>query len=222
MPFVAFLSVKYLMMPNWEVENYKEEGDLDQYKLIKDDYPYNIYENKYFVPMGFCYDKFVTYDSLSAINASRSSNILMRALAFEDLSLTEKYDLQLEMLSDDDLYDFSYERYIKDCIDRGNMASYYFNQTDDGFDCKIKMDKANLVFFSVPYDEGFTAYVNGVETEIEKVSYGMCAVYAPAGDNEITFIYKTPYLGLSAALSAMGVAIWAGYVVWLKIKKNKI
>ena len=218
----GLLSVKYLMMPNWEVENYKEEGNLDQYKLIKDDYPYNIYENEYFVPMGFCYDKFVTYDSLSAINASRRSNILMRALAFEDLSLTEKYDLQLEMLSDDDLYDFSYERYIKDCIDRGNMASYYFNQTDDGFDCKIKMDKANLVFFSVPYDKGFTAYVNGVETEIEKVSYGMCAVYAPAGDNEITFIYKTPYLGLSAALSAIGVAIWAGYVVWLKIKKNKI
>ena len=101
------------------------------------------------------------------------------------------------------------------------MASYYFNQTDDGFDCKIKMDKANLVFFSVPYDKGFTAYVNGVETEIEKVSYGMCAVYAPAGDNEIKFVYKTPYLGLSAALSAIGVAVWAGYVVWLKIKKNK-
>ncbi|MFQ8832263.1 MAG: hypothetical protein ACLR7U_04905 [Ruthenibacterium lactatiformans] len=35
------------------------------------------------------------------------------------------------------------------------------------------------MFFSVPYDEGFTATVNGVEAEIERVDGGLSAVLCP-------------------------------------------
>ena len=101
------------------------------------------------------------------------------------------------------------------------MSSYYFNQTNDGFECKILLNQANLVFFSVPYDEGFTAYVNGVETEIEKVNYGLCAVYVPAGDNEIVFDYHTPYLNTGILLTVAGWAVWLGYM-YITYRKNKV
>ena len=53
--------------------------------------------------------------------------------------------------------------------------------TNSGFHAEITLKKDNLVFFSVPYDDGFTAYVNGKETEVIRVDEGLMAVLAPAG-----------------------------------------
>ena len=215
----TLLSVKYLVMPNWEVSNFEQESDLYGFDLLSHSYPYNVYENTYFIPMGFTYNDYVSYESLNSINASYRSHVLLRAIAMDE-SLIDKYNLPLKEMAVDKLQDYTYSTYIQDVAERKSMASHYFNQTDDGFECKINLEKGNLVFFSVPYDSGFTAYVNGVETEIEKVSYGMCAVYAPAGENEIVFTYRTPYLTTGIALTVFGWAVYAGYVLVLK-KKNK-
>ena len=101
------------------------------------------------------------------------------------------------------------------------MSSYYFNQTGDGFECRIMLNQGNLVFFSVPYDKGFTAYVNGKEAEIEKVNYALSAVYVPAGDNEVVFTYKTPYLNTGIALTVAGWAVYGVYVFIIKKKYNQ-
>ena len=47
---------------------------------------------------------------------------------------------------------------------------------NSGFHAEITLEKENLVFFSVPYDDGFTAYVNGQEADIVEVDEGLMAV----------------------------------------------
>ena len=215
----SLLSVKYLVMPNWEVSNFETEADLYGYDLINDKYPYNIYQNSNFISMGFAYDKYVTYTDLESINAADRSNVLIRALAVDE-SLIEKYSLPLEKADSEDIYDYTYSTFITDVTKRKNMSSYYFNQTSDGFECKITLNQGNLVFFSVPYDKGFTAYVNGEKAEIEKVNYASSAVYVPAGDNEVVFTYKTPYLSTGIALTAAGWLVYGIYVFIIK-KKNR-
>ena len=49
-----------------------------------------------------------------------------------------------------------------DCIRRASACSV-FQMTNSGFHAEITLDVPNLVFFSVPYDDGFTATVNGKE-----------------------------------------------------------
>ena len=53
--------------------------------------------------------------------------------------------------------------------------------TNSGFHAEITLKKDNLVFFSVPYDDGFTAYVNGEETDIIRVDEGLMAVSGSGG-----------------------------------------
>jgi len=216
----SLLSVKYLVMPNWEVSNFEAEADLYGYDLISDKYPYNIYQNSNFISMGFAYDKYVTYTDLESINAADRSNVLIRAMAMDE-ALIEKYSLSLEKADSEDIYDYTYSTFITDVTKRKNMSSYYFNQTGDGFECKIMLNQGNLVFFSVPYDKGFTAYVNGKEAEIEKVNYALSAVYVPAGDNEVVFTYKTPYLNTGIALTVAGWAVYGVYVFIIKKKYNQ-
>lgn len=215
----SLLSVKYLVMPNWEVSNFESDADLFGYELIDDKYPYNIYQNSNFISMGFAYDKYVTYSDLESINAADRSHVLVRALATDE-SLIEKYNLPLEKADQEDIYDYTYTTFISDVTKRKNMSSYYFNHTSDGFECKILLNQDNLVFFSVPYDKGFTAYVNGEETEIEKVNYALSAVYVPAGDNEIVFSYKTPYLDTGIWLTAGGWITYGIYIFIIRKKKD--
>ena len=215
----SLLSVKYLVMPNWEVSNYEAEANLYGYSLLSHSYPYNIYENTNFISMGFAYDKYVSYQDLESINDVNRGNVLVRALAV-DKEILDKYSLPLAEITDDELYDYTYTTFITDVTKRKNMSSYCFNQTKDGFECDIVLNQPNLVYFSVPYDEGFTAYVNGEKAEIEKVNYAMSAVYVPAGDNEIVFKYKTPWLDSAIALTAAGWAVYCMYIYFTYKKKK--
>ena len=197
-----------------------EARDANYYK-IREEYPYTVYENMNFVTMGFAYDKYVDYRQLEKVNTLNRSNVLIRAIATEKETI-EKYNLQLKELDETEMFDYTYTTFIGDIAKRRNLSAYHFRQTDDGFECKIRLNQPNLVFFSVPYDKGFTACVNGEKAEIEKVNYGLCAVYAPAGDNEIIFTYRTPGLTAGIAATALGWAVYAGYVYMIKQKRKEI
>lgn len=56
--------------------------------------------------------------------------------------------------------------------------------------------------FSVPYEEGWSATVNGKPAEVEKVSVGFMAVKVPAGTSQIRFNYRTPGLTLGILAGA--------------------
>ncbi|MBQ5326784.1 MAG: YfhO family protein [Oscillospiraceae bacterium] len=217
----SLLSVKYLVMPNWEISNFEQEADLYGYELISSEYPYNIYRNTNFISMGFAYDKYVTYSDLESINAYDRSNILIRALATSE-EMIEKYGLPLKKADEEDIYDYSYSTFLTDVMKRKNMSSYHFEMTNSGFECRIILNQPNLVYFSLPYDDGFTAYVNGEEAEIEKVNYAMSAVYVPAGDNEIVFSYKTPYLSTGIMLTAAGWLVYSIYIAYNYKNKKRI
>lgn len=217
----SLLSVKYLVMPNWEISNFEQEADLYGYELISSKYPYNIYRNTNFISMGFAYDKYVTYSDLESINAYDRSNILIRALATSE-EMIEKYGLSLKKADEEDIYDYSYSTFLTDVMKRKNMSSYHFEMTNNGFECRIILNQPNLVYFSLPYDDGFIAYVNGKEAEIEKVNYAMSAVYVPAGDNKIVFSYKTPYLSGGIMLTVAGWLVYSIYMVYNYKNKKRI
>ena len=79
------------------------------------------------------------------------------------------------------LDDLHYDSYTQDCADRRAHSCSVFQMNNAGFHAEITLDKENLVFFSVPYDDGFTAYVNGEKTDILQVDEGLMAVLCPAG-----------------------------------------
>ena len=93
----------------------------------------------------------------------------------------EAYGKYLKKLPDAKLDDLWYDTYVSDCADRRASACSTFQMTNSGFHAEITLKKDNLVFFSVPYDDGFTAYVNGKEADIVWVDEGLMAVLAPAG-----------------------------------------
>ena len=216
----GLLSVKYLITTPEKQEDFLAAADEGwDYYDTRDGFM--LYENENYVPMGFTYDYYITEEEYEATVKNTRSNLLMRALVLseEDAAVYGQY---LKKLPEEKRNDLWYDTYISDCADRRASACSVFQMTNSGFHAEIDLGKEDLVFFSVPYDDGFTAYVNGQETDILRVDEGLMAVLAPAGENTIDFVYQADGFSLAGKVSLAGLAVfvvYTGYFVWKKKKR---
>lgn len=98
--------------------------------------------------------------------------------------------------------------------ERKSMACDTFAYESSGFTATTYLDSANVVFFSVPYDDGWSATVNGEKVDVLRVTYGFMAVECPAGNNVIEFSYRAPGLLLGIGITAGAIVIFFGYLYY--------
>jgi uncharacterized membrane protein YfhO len=82
--------------------------------------------------------------------------------------------------------------------------------------CVTGYDKDTYVYFSVPYDTGWTATIDGENTDII-VSGGMMLIKVPAGNHSVEFSYFTPGLKVGLYISA---ACWLIFLFFTFCKRN--
>ena len=215
----GLLSVEYLITTPEKRESFEDEADAG-WTYLADVDGYTLYHNDNYVPMGFTYDYYVTEATYQTSIKTLRSNLLMRALVLTDEDVAQ-YGKYLTELSEDMLNDLHYDSYTQDCADRRAHSCSVFQMNNAGFHAEITLDKANLVFFSVPYDDGFTAYVNGEKTDILQVDEGLMAVLCPAGASSIDFVYQAAGLSASRVVTAVAIPVWVVYVACFVRRKRR-
>ena len=226
------LSVKYLLnRKNEDAEKFiDEDGEtlMPDYEYVKTSGGYYIYENKNYIPYGFSYNYYMNYDFCDSYAESNRSYLMLKAILLTNEQI-QKYGYLLENIEDLELPPYNYgedgaslsltdEAMAYDCEQLKQTSADSFETDNNGFTAKVTRDKENLVFFSVPYDQGWSATVNGKEVEIEKVNVGFMAVKVDAGVSEIRFNYTAPGLvngllitGGACALLLIYILIWSIY-----------
>ena len=215
----GLLSVEYLITTPEKRESFEDEAD-EGWIYLADVDGYTLYHNDNYVPMGFTYDYYVTEATYETSIKTLRSNLLMRALVLTDEDVAQ-YGKYLTELSEDMLNDLHYDSYTQDCADRRAHSCSVFQMNNAGFHAEITLDKPNLVFFSVPYDDGFTAYVNGEKTDILQVDEGLMAVLCPAGASSIDFVYQAAGLSASRVVTAVAIPVWVVYVAYFVRRKRR-
>ena len=215
----GLLSVEYLITTPEKRESFEDEADAG-WTYLADVDGYTLYHNDNYVPMGFTYDYYVTKTTYEASVKTLRSNLLLRALVLEDEDV-KAYGQYLTELPDAMLDDLHYDSYTQDCADRRAHSCSVFQMNNAGFHAEITLEKQNLVFFSVPYDDGFTAYVNGEKTDILRVDEGLMAVLCPAGTSSIDFVYQAAGLSASRVVTAVAIPVWVVYVAYFVRRKRR-
>ena len=215
----GLLSVEYLITTPEKRESFEDEAD-EGWTYLADVDGYTLYHNDNYVPMGFTYDYYVTKTTYEASVKTLRSNLLMRALVLEDEDVAQ-YGKYLTELPDAMLDDLHYDSYTQDCADRRAHSCSVFQMNNAGFHAEITLEKQNLVFFSVPYDDGFTAYVNGEKADILQVDEGLMAVLCPAGASSIDFVYQAAGLSASRVVTAVAIPVWVVYAAYFVRRKRR-
>ncbi len=205
----GLFSVKYYFE---RIEDIDEENPfhIPGFSFYKAENGFNIYKNDYFIPMGFTYDTYVTEEMLEG-----RTDLTRERLLIHSLVLTEEQAQTYEEIiapADSRSYSTSEEQYLAYCREHAKEACENFEYDADHFSGDITLATPKLVFFSVPYDDGWTATVNGKPVIVERVSNGFMAVRCEAGENEIVFSYETPGLKAGLFITLGGILLLAVYI----------
>ena len=201
----SLLSVRYYIENELvkSSETLEEKGGISGYVESLPNNGYRIYENTNYIPMGFTFDSYITDEEYSGMKKGAQSDRLL----VKDLILTEEQVSKYGRYLQEDLHaeeeTISDEDFAVFCEERADSACSEFAFTKSGFIAEADLDRENLVFFSVPYDESFTATVDGAEVKIEKVDGGLMAVLVPEGRHSIEFTFFPRGLKICTVISAV-------------------
>ncbi len=239
----GLLSAKYMILRTSEETEFLAAEGSDGFTYYGAAGPFSVYYNQNWLPLGFTYDEYLQMDHLDSVRADDRAPLMLRGIglteeqvaAYGHLFNGEALEWVLPVQSNANgaqgtdtqaeirtagwarYGGVNYETYQNDVRLRRAAASYETEYDAGGFTAKIRTGRDNLVFFAVPYDPGFTATVNGEAAEVLKVSGGMMAVYAPAGDNTIVFRYQTPGFVMGGVISLLSLVALVLYLLpaWL-------
>lgn len=178
--------------------------DLPGYKeLTHTENGYQVFVNTNYVPMGFCFDQYMVRSDyeISELTKQQKDKNLMKVLIIEP---EDEPVLGKLMDKVNELKILSTAEFVQECDLRRESACTDFKPSTRGFTATAHMEKENALFFSVPYEKGFTAYVDGVETDIAVVDAGFMAVVVPEGVHTIEFKFLPTLLFPGLMMSAAG------------------
>lgn len=215
----SFLSVKYSYIDTKKTNKFDAVG-FDT--LVSQQEGFDVYENSYYIPMGFTYNEFMRESEFEKIAKSLRHIFLCKYLVVPD----EKADYYAQFLTEvtnEDRVRANESSFRAACEERlAGEICHSFEWDYDGFRAEVECEEPNIVFFSTSYDEGWSAKVNGEDAEVLKVFYGLMAVEVPAGASSIVFEYTVPglHLGLIVSLVALvllGIYLW----YFTRVKKQR-
>lgn len=207
----AVMSVRYYL-ENALVKHdksYTDQGGIQGYALINEENGYNVYETANYIPMGFSFDSYITEENYKKLpNGVVSDRVLVKDLILSE-EMAQKYGSLMEEDTDTDPGEMPYLEFTDHCYDRAASACTSFSFDKNGFHAEAEMDKDNLLLFSIPYDKGFTARVDGVKAEVERADYGLTAIFVPEGRHQIRVTYRPPGLIPCTVLSLLAFILLA-------------
>ena len=84
----------------------------------------------------------------------------------------------------------------------------------------LNAENSGYLFLPIPYEKGWTAQVDGIETEILQTDAGFVSIPVGAGEHSFTFTYQVPYMQEGAFVSILSLLLWAG-ILGLRVVRFK-
>lgn len=190
-----FLGVKYFIDCN-ELEDLKQFGYIPSGKygnLI-------LYENPEYKEFGFALNDYINIKEFNTKNYDEKINILNNKV----------------VLTDEQIRKYKY-------LFKGEITynSNKFSFKNNGFESIIDSNNEALAIYTIPYDKGFSAKINGKDAEIEKVDNGFMAIKINKGLNKIEFKYMTPGLIAGFIVSVVSLILYILYLIFNIKEQNQ-
>ena len=212
-------STKYLIIQSYKLEYSDTKTlleNLKNFEKIDEQDGFTIFKNKAYIPIGYSNSYYISDDEYEKIAKSNRDNMLARAVVLTDEQI-EKYSDILPELEPDRYSDFNYYTFEKDAQELAKTAVDTFTPTANGFKAASSFTEDRFVTFTVPWESGWSATINGEKAEIEKVNRGVMGIKVPAGECNIEFNYVTP--GLKAGVVCTVGAAFIIVIYYIVLKK---
>ena len=121
------------------------------------------------------------------------------------------------------LYAYSFDKNIfLDTFDKLSESTLDITKFDDTHvEAKIDVKNSGLLYTSIPYDEGWTVYVDGKKTSTHAFKDALLSFYLDKGEHTISFDYSPRGLKAGISLSILSVLVFIAILIADIMKKNR-
>lgn len=109
-----------------------------------------------------------------------------------------------------DVYDEAVKNLGKDVLENISIQKDYISGT-------VNTEESKLLCLSIPYSEGWTAYIDGEEVELLKANLMHMALSVSSGEHKIELKYETPFLKAGVLISIFALVLIFAYELWYYI-----
>lgn len=214
-PQPSLYELRSLLSVRWLFVDQRDEVDevpVKYFSYYDSQLGFDIYENENYLPMGLCYDRYVTRTQFYNLSQSDRVRLLHRGVLIEDDDVRNISQV-IDRVTDTEATNLFEEDYLQDVSRLRESAAESFVRDNRGFTGEVNAENDCVLFYSVPYDKGWTASVNGVPTEVLRVNGAFCGVAINAGHSTVRFEYHTPGLREGVMISLAGLLLFAGMLL---------
>ncbi|MCP4438329.1 MAG: YfhO family protein [Aureispira sp.] len=189
------------------------------YKAIQTVGDVHVFQNQNFIPFGFTYEQVLSRSSFDKLSNLKKDITLLNAAVIEDDQLSE--------FSAFNFYDtttiaanYTLDMLAADAKSRGQVALNITDFSQNNIKGDIDLAKEGLLFFSMPFDQGWSATIDGQAAKLRLANVGFTALLVPAGKHTIELNYSVPYLQRGFYLSLISALILGAAYWWFNIKNK--
>lgn len=168
-----------------------------------------VYKNKFALPFGFVYDKVVGEDEFKKLSANQKDFSILRACVIGNEDKATFASLPVFNVADT-LQPMTFDNYLQYV---NNLQKDKFEMTrftENNFGGKVTTDSPKILFFSMPFDEGWKATVNGLETKLYRLDCGLTGLLTQKGANTVELSFTPRYKNIGRIVSIIFLLLFIG------------
>ena len=217
-PFLqSFASIKYALTK----DKILHWGDMNfAYQQISSIGDVNVFINKYSLPLGFTYEKYIPLKDFETLPKNKKMFTLYKAVVIDDRiykNFGNLIKLNLKDIPEIGLV----KEYINDIGLLGRNSLHISKFGQNNIKGEINTDKNKILFFSIPYDRGWKIKVDGNNVNPMMINIGFIGVPVEKGSHQIELSYTPLYFYTGAAISLIAIIIFIFLIIIKYPRKRK-
>lgn len=209
----SLVGVKYFISKN-------NEANMFGYDSLKTFNDIKLSKNRFALPLGITYTNFMDEDDFETSNYNNTfaSKAMLKACVVDKKLLSQLSGLKkvAEIDTMQVWADGEFEQVIKDLKTDTLQISSFGNTKITG---SIKLNTKKILFLSIPFDKGWHATVNGKETDLQRVQWGLTGLVLDQGTHNIELNFSPPYKKEGILVSLLSLGLFGGLLVISSKKK---
>jgi len=178
-----------------------------------------IFKNEFVLPLGFTYSKFISLKDFKQLSKNQKRFTLYKAFVLDD-SLYPHLNFPKFHISDTTLA-YSWDEFGNDInlLKKDGFKIDFFNQ--NLIKGKIHSERRELLFFSIPFDKGWTAKIDNKEVNLLVVDVGFTGILLDKGEHQVELYFVPRFYYFGAMISGIAIILFALLILAIFILERK-
>lgn len=158
-----------------------------------------------------------------SIQTFKNQIALLNAFVYEedksiDIKPFQKLDT-LQLKAEAAMFNFEIYKNLTDSLRQDTLQITSFKQSK--ITGNINLTKTKMLFFTIPYDDGWKIRVNGKDEALSRVSFGFTGIVLPQGTYNIELYYVPKFSQLTNTISIISILGFWIFLVFYFIKRKQ-